>query len=197
MNLPNKLTVLRIIIVPLCVFFLLMPSIPHHYLIAAVLFGIASYTDHLDGAIARKHDMITDFGKFADPLADKIMVISALSCFVQLGLTSAVVLILIIIREFTVTSLRLVAVEKGKVVAANAWGKAKTISQIAAILLILLMQYAVELNAMGCVAIPSMDAVTAAFDIAAIVLMWIVVVLTWISGAIYVWDNREFIKNAK
>lgn len=197
MNLPNKLTVLRIVIVPFYVFFLLMPSIPHHYLIAVLLFGAAAYTDHLDGTIARKRNMITDFGKFADPLADKIMVLSALSCFVQLGLTNAVVLILIITREFMVTSLRLVAVEKGKVVAANAWGKAKTISQIAAVLLILVMQYIVELNTMGCISISNMDTVSFAFDIANQALMWIVVLFTWISGAIYIWDNREFIKNAK
>lgn len=195
MNLPNKLTVLRIVIVPFYVFFLLMPSIPHHYLVAVLLFGLASYTDHLDGAIARKRNMITDFGKFADPLADKIMVISALSCFVQLGLMNAVILILIIAREFMVTSLRLAAVGKGKVVAANAWGKAKTISQIAAILLIMIMQYIMELNTMGCISVP--DVMTLVFDIAAAVLMWIVVLFTWISGAIYIWDNQEFIKNAK
>ncbi len=197
MNLPNKLTVLRIAIVPFYVFFLLMPSVPHHFLIAFLLFGVAAYTDHLDGTIARKRNMITDFGKFADPLADKIMVISALGCFVELGLTSSIILILIIAREFMVTSLRLVAVEKGKVVAANSWGKAKTVSQIVAILLILAMQYVLELHTIGCITIFNIETVTLVFNIAGIVLMGIVVLFTWISGAIYIWNNREFIKNAK
>ena len=94
MNLPNKLTVLRLILVPFFVFFLLMPSIPHHFLAAFVIFAAASYTDHLDGKIARKRNMVTDFGKFADPLADKILVFSAIACFIQLGLTSAPVLII-------------------------------------------------------------------------------------------------------
>ena len=113
MNLPNKLTVLRLILVPFYVFFLLMPIIPHHYLIALVIFAVASYTDHLDGKIARKYNMITDFGKFADPLADKVMIVSALACFVELGLTSAVALIIILAREFIVAGMRTVAASEG------------------------------------------------------------------------------------
>ena len=148
MNLPNKLTVLRIILVPFYIFFLLMPGIPHHYLIALIIFAAASYTDHLDGKIARKYNMITDFGKFADPLADKIMILAALACFVQLGLTNAIVLTVIISREFMVTAMRLVASSKGKVVAANSWGKAKTVSQIIAVLIILILQYILELGNM-------------------------------------------------
>ena len=108
MNTPNKLTVLRLIMVPFYVFFILVP-VPHHYLIAAAIFGAAAYTDHLDGKLARKHNMITDFGKFADPLADKIMILAALACFIQVGITNAVILIIIVAREFMVTSIRLVA----------------------------------------------------------------------------------------
>src|SRR5574344_1588229 len=129
MNIPNKLTVMRLIFVPFYVFLLLIPSIPHPYIIAILLFGAAAYTDHLDGKIARKNNMITDFGKFADPLADKIMILAALACFVQIGLTNSIILILIVSREFMVTSIRLVASSQGKVVAANKWGKAKTVSQ--------------------------------------------------------------------
>ena len=142
MNLPNKLTMLRLIFVPFYVFFLLMTAIPHHYLIALIIFAAAAYTDHLDGKIARKYNMVTDFGKFADPLADKIMIFSALACFIQLGLTGAVVLIITAAREFAVTSVRLVAADKGKVVAANIWGKLKTVSQIAAVLAVMLLQNA-------------------------------------------------------
>lgn len=197
MNTPNKLTVVRIILVPFYVFFLLMPSVPHHYLIATIIFGAAAYTDHLDGSIARKRNMITDFGKFADPLADKIMIISALGCFVQIGLTNAIILILVVSREFMVTSIRLVAADKGKVVAANVWGKAKTISQIAVVLIVLLMQYILELNSMNCINLENADTLAFAFSIAADVLMWIMVFFTLLSGVIYIWDNREYIKNAK
>ena len=187
MNTPNKLTILRIILVPFFVAVLLLPQIPHHYIIAAIIFGAASYTDHLDGKIARKNNLITDFGKFADPLADKIMVTAALACFVQVGLT----------REFMVTSMRLVAAGKGKVVAANNWGKAKTVSQIVAVLLILIMQYILELNAMGCISLENIGLISSIFYVASDILMWIVVALTLISGIIYMWDNREFVKNAK
>ena len=196
-NTPKKRTVLRIILVPFFVAVLLLPQIPHHYIIAAIIFGAASYTDHLDGKIARKNNLITDFGKFADPLADKIMVTAALACFVQVGLTNAIVLILILTREFMVTSMRLVAAGRGKGVAANNWGKAKTVSQIVAVLLILIMQYILELNAMGCISLENIGLISSIFYVASDILMWIVVALTLISGIIYMWDNREFVKNAK
>ena len=197
MNLPNKLTVLRIILVPFYIFFLLMPVIPHHYLIALIIFGIASYTDHLDGKIARKYNMITDFGKFADPLADKIMILAALACFVQLGFTNAVVLTVIVSREFMVTAMRLVASSKGKVVAANNWGKAKTISQIAAVLLVMILQYILELNTLSVIKIENTEQITSVFSIIGECAVWISAVLTIISGVIYIVQNFEFIKNAK
>lgn len=197
MNTPNKLTLLRIIIVPFFVAILLLPQIPHHCIIAALLFGIAAYTDHLDGKIARKKNLITDFGKFADPLADKIMVTAALACFVQIGLTNAVILIFVLTREFTVTSIRLVASGKGKVIAANKWGKAKTVSQIVVVLAVLIMQYILELDEMGCIAVGNIETLTSVFYVTYDILMWIMVVLTVISGTIYIWDNREFVKNAK
>ncbi len=196
MNLPNKLTVLRIILVPFYMFFLLMPGIPHHYLIAFLIFAAASYTDHLDGKIARKYNMITDFGKFADPLADKIMILAALACFIQLGLTNAIVLTVIVAREFMVTAMRLVASSKGKVVAANNWGKAKTISQIAAVLLVLLLQYILELGSMKLISIDTAG-LTGVFGIIGEVALWISAALTIISGIIYIVQNFEFIKNAK
>ncbi len=197
MNTPNKLTVLRILLVPFYVFFLLMSSIPHHYLIATALFGAAAYTDHLDGKIARKYNMITDFGKFADPLADKVMILAALACFVQLDLTNAVILILIVSREFMVTSIRLVASAKGKVVAANNWGKAKTISQIVAVLGMMMMQYILELNSLNILHFANVDSVALWLNVAGDVLLWIATALTLISGIIYIVQNIDFIKTAK
>ncbi len=197
MNLPNKLTLMRILLVPFYIFFLLMPGIPHHYLISFIIFAAAAYTDHLDGKIARKYNLITDFGKFADPLADKIMILAALACFIQLGLTNAVVLIVIVSREFMVTAIRLVASAKGKVVAANNWGKAKTISQIAAVLLVMLLQYILELNHMGIISLSEPEKLSWYFLIAGEAAIWISAVLTLISGVIYLVQNFEFIKNAK
>ena len=197
MNLPNKLTLMRILLVPFYIFFLLMPGIPHHYLISFIIFAAAAYTDHLDGKIARKYNLITDFGKFADPLADKIMILAALACFIQLGLTNAVVLILIVSREFMVTAIRLVASAKGKVVAANNWGKAKTISQIAAVLLVMLLQYILELNHMGIISLSEPEKLSWYFLIAGEAAIWMSAVLTLISGVIYLVQNFEFIKNAK
>ena len=186
MNTPNKLTLLRILLVPFFVLFLLLPSIPHHYLLAGLVFGAAALTDHFDGSLARKHGQITDFGTFADPLADKILV-------------GAVAVIIILFREFLVTSIRLVASGKGKVIAANKWGKAKTISQIVAILMILVLQYVDELVSLGIVPLAAEDAQV--FSTAALIIgqiaTWICVLFTLISGAIYLWDNREFVKTAK
>ena len=141
--------------------------------------------------------MITDFGKFADPLADKVMIAAALACFVQLGLTNAVVLIIIITREFAVTSVRLVAADKGKVVAANKWGKAKTISQISAVLFILLINYILELHKLGVIHIERYDEAAFLCGVASDVLLWISAVLTLLSGAIYIVQNIDFIKQAK
>ncbi len=197
MNMPNKLTLLRLILVPFYVFFLLMPAVPHHYLIALIIFSVAAYTDHLDGKIARKYNMITDFGKFADPLADKVMILSAYACFVELGLTSSVALIIIMFREFLVTSIRLVASAKGEVVAANNWGKAKTVSQMIAVMVVMLLQYILELNKMGIISMEHTDTVTIGITIADESFIWLSVLLTLISGVIYLIQNFRFIKNAK
>ena len=197
MNTPNKLTMLRLILVPFYAFFLLMPSIPHHFLIAFIIFAAAAYTDHLDGKIARKKNMITDFGKFADPLADKVMIVAALACFIQLDITNAVVLIIIVTRDFAVTSVRLAAADKGKVVAANKWGKAKTISQIVSVLVIMLMYYILELHKLGIITLGSYDTAAFWFGVTSDILMWISVVFTLISGVIYIVQNIDFIKQAK
>ena len=148
MNLPNKLTILRVAMIPFFVFFLLNAKIPYHQYLAAAVFIVASITDALDGHIARKYNLITNFGKFMDPLADKLLVCSALICFVELGLIPSWIVIVIISREFIISGFRLVASDNGVVIAASYWGKFKTVSQmIMSVLLILHIKHPVLLLA--------------------------------------------------
>lgn len=142
MNLPNKLTIFRIILVPIMVIIPFLGiegslwNIPIQNLIIIAIFAIASYTDHLDGKIARKNNLVTTFGKFADPLADKILVLSAMLMLVEMQKIPAWIPIIVLTREFVVSGYRLIAVEKGgKVIAANIWGKLKTVTQMIAIIL--------------------------------------------------------------
>ena len=126
MNLPNKLTVLRVLMIPFFVFFMLTDFLGYAgRIIALVLFVAASFTDFLDGFIARKYHLVTNFGKFMDPLADKLLVCSALICFVENGELAAWIVIIIIAREFIISGFRLVASDNGVVIAANYWGKFK------------------------------------------------------------------------
>lgn len=192
MNLPNKLTVLRIVLVPLIIACMLIPF-PFRFLAAGILFGIASITDALDGRIARRDNLITDFGKFADPLADKILVISVMVCFVKLDLCGAVPLIIIIFREFTVTSIRLVAAAKGNVIAANLWGKVKTVSQIIAIVSVFFMQFIYEILERTMTNQAALVNLYDIFTIIGQVMFWIVAVITVISGIKYLIDNKEII----
>ena len=199
MNLPNKLTVARIIMVPFFVVFLVNVTIPHHFLIAGLIFALASFTDLLDGKIARKRNLVTNFGKFLDPLADKILVISALACFVNLGLAELWFVLIIIAREFMVTSIRLIAVNTGEVIAANIWGKAKTVSQMVAIVGILIMQYLQELinlSVMPSFTVGQFSSSTV-FWFAGNVLVGISTLFTIISGAIYLKQNWNLFKNSK
>ena len=142
MNLPNKLTIFRIILVPIMVIIPFLGiteelwGIPIQNLIIIAIFAVASYTDHLDGKIARKHNLVTTFGKFADPLADKILVLSAMLMLVEMQKLPAWIPIIVLTREFVVSGYRLIAVEKGgKVIAASIWGKIKTATQMVAIIL--------------------------------------------------------------
>ena len=193
MNLPNKLTILRVILIPFFVFFLISPFFDGYgNYIALAIFIIASLTDMADGKIARKNGLVTDFGKFADPLADKILVLAAFLCFVQLGICDCVAVIIVLFREFSVTSIRLIAASKGKVVAANMWGKAKTVSQMIAIIAVIAMQIVLELPEVGLNFIN-----TATFEpiffVVGEILIWISVVFTIISGVVYIVQNRQFI----
>lgn len=139
MNLPNKLTILRILLIPVFVLMFYL-NIPFAKLIAAGVFVIASLTDTLDGHIARSRNMITDFGKFLDPIADKLLVVSAFLMLVESGSLSAVIVIIIIAREFIVSAFRMVAASEGLVIAAGPLGKIKTITQMLAVILLLVEQ---------------------------------------------------------
>ncbi len=140
MNLPNKLTLLRVLLVPFFVASLLWGQGQNQMLrvVALIIFIVASLTDMLDGQIARRYHLVTNFGKFMDPLADKLLVCSALICFVELRQISAVVVIIIIAREFVISGFRLVAADAGVVIAASWWGKLKTVSQMIAVILMII-----------------------------------------------------------
>lgn len=191
MNLPNKLTMLRIMLVPLFVAAMLIPF-PLHNLAALLLFAVASITDMFDGRIARERNLVTDFGKFADPLADKILVLAAMLCFVQNGLCDCVAVIIVLLREFAVTSIRLIAAAKGEVVAANIWGKVKTVTQMTAIIAILVMQSVLDVMTFANVAIPTL--LPGIFFCAGEILIWISTIFAIISGVIYLKQNWKFIE---
>ena len=190
MNLANKLTLARVIMVPLFVVFMMCGGIPYNYLWALVVFAAASITDMIDGKVARKYNMITDFGKFLDPLADKILVTAALVCMVELKWTAAWVVVVILVREFAVSGVRLVAAssDKKKVIAAGWLGKLKTAMTMVAICVILVMYIAAGFSWLP-----------AGFPIQLIsdILMYIAAALTLVSGVQYMWDYREFIDPKK
>lgn len=140
MNLPNRLTLLRVILIPVFVFFLMSKDGNdwQYTIIAFIVFIIASLTDTLDGYLARKYQLITNFGKFMDPLADKLLVCSALICFIELNRLPAWIVLIIIAREFAISGFRLVASDVGIVIAASKWGKAKTVTQMITVMLLIL-----------------------------------------------------------
>ncbi len=216
MNLANKLTMFRIVIVPFFVFFMCFTGIQHRYLYALILFILASITDMLDGKVARKYNMITSFGKFLDPLADKILVAAALVCFVELRWTSAWVVFVILAREFVVSGVRLVAAgsEKKVVIPAGRLGKIKTAVTMAAICVILFMHIlegfrviADETTVMTTGYVIDYDylfsstheSLGAYFPIQLIsdILMYASAALTLASGVKYLYDYREFIDPKK
>ncbi len=197
LNLANKLTMFRVVLVPFFIVAVSIPQIPMRFLWALVIFVIASITDMLDGKIARKNNMVTNFGKFLDPLADKILVAAALICFVELGWTRAWIVAVIMMREFTVSGVRLAAVssEKKAVIPANIWGKLKTAFTMTAIIAILLLHifadfgFICDLGGTAGFAFP----ITIVSDI----LMYITLALTVISGVKYIYDYRECIDPRK
>ena len=199
MNLPNKLTLTRIILVPVFMIFVSLTSLDGivdgnfnatFYLLAGIVFAAASFTDYLDGHLARKWHMVTDFGKFADPLADKLLTTVAFIYMMRDGVCSPVVLCIILAREFAVSGLRMVAAgaKDGKVIAANMWGKVKTVLQMLSIIFYFF--------GMAIAANVSWDATVMVVGVS-VVLCWLVAAVTAISGIKYLWDNRSFINTAK
>ena len=173
MNLPNKLTVLRVIMVPFFVFFMLTDvGGSANKWIALVIFCVASLTDMLDGKIARARNLVTNFGKFMDPLADKLLVCSAMICMIPTGKLAAWIVIVIIAREFIISGFRLVAADSGIVIAASYWGKFKTVAQMAMII-VLIADFG------------------GVFDMIGTVLIWVSLVLTVVSLVDYVAKNVQ------
>ena len=173
MNTPNKLTVARMILVPFLVVFLLTGwGGEANRWICLAIFVAASVTDWFDGHLARKYNLITNFGKFMDPLADKLLVCSAMICMIEVDKLPAWVVIIIIGREFIISGFRLIAAENGVVIAANYWGKFKTVSQMIMIILLL-----IDLGGV--------------FDILEQIFIWLSLALTVISLITYIWQNKS------
>lgn len=177
MNLPNKLTMFRVILIPFFIVFLLVPGIPAGKWIALAIFIVASLTDLLDGKIARKYNLVTNFGKFMDPLADKLLVCAALICLIELERIPSWIVIIIISREFIISGFRLVAADNQVVIAASYWGKFKTTFQMV----------------MVCLMIANMDALSLLTQI----VMWIAVVLTIVSLVDYLVKNKGVLLDGK
>ena len=177
MNLPNKITIFRMCMIPLFLVFFLIDTIPYGNWIALGIFIIACLSDAVDGHLARKHNLVTNFGKFMDPLADKLLVCSALICLVEMGRIPAWIVIIIIAREFIISGFRLIASDNGVVIAANYWGKFKTVFQMI----------------MVCLMIGNIPALQILTDI----VMWISLALTVISLIDYVWKNKAVMADTK
>ncbi len=179
MNLPNKLTILRVIMVPLMVLFLVLDFGKTGDYIALAIFCLASFTDYLDGHLARKNHLVTDFGKFMDPLADKLLVGSAAICLVEQGLLPAWMVCVLIGREFVISGFRLVAAENGVVIAASIWGKLKTTCQM-------FMTIALMLH---------FD--HPAWQMLEQILVWGSLILTILSLVDYIYKNRQVLKGGE
>ena len=180
MNLPNKLTIMRVILIPFFVFFLLSPYFPAYgNYIAVAIFIVASLTDMLDGKIARKYNLVTNFGKFMDPLADKLLVCSAMICLIELDRLAAWIVIVIISREFIISGFRLVASDNGVVIAASYWGKFKTTFQMLMVIVLIL------------------DIQMPFFQILGTVLTYVALILTVVSLIDYIVKNKDVLKDQK
>lgn len=179
MNLPNKLTIARVLMIPFFVFFMFMPSVPYNNYIAVTIFILASLTDLADGKIARKYNLVTNFGKFMDPLADKLLVCSAMICLVETGQLAAWIVIVIISREFIISGFRLVASDNGVVIAASYWGKFKTTFQMLMIIVLIL-------NLPGNF-----------FKILGVILTWVALILTIVSLCDYLMKNKDVLREQK
>ena len=194
LNLPNILTISRIVITPIFLFVILMESLQHRFLIACIIFAIGSITDAVDGHLARKNNQITNFGKFLDPIADKILTTSALLAFMSMGLCNIWIVMLVLTREFAIASVRMIAASNGVVIPANIWGKIKTVTQMVFTILIMLLgevYFVVESSNVALFAkLPDLSLISNG-------LLWITAILTVVSGGIYLYDSRKIIDFTK
>lgn len=190
MNLPNKLTLLRVLLIPV----FMVCAAQRWWLAAGIVFAAASFTDYLDGHIARARGLVTDFGKFADPLADKLLTTVAFLYMLVDGVCSPVVLALILAREFAVAGVRMIAAGApgGKVIAANLWGKVKTVTQMVTILV-----YYFGMSIEGMVRGDAYAGSAYGVQTVSVVLCCVVAIVTVLSGAQYLWSNRAYINTAK
>ena len=189
MTTANKLTLFRVLLIPLFIFFMLSSnSVPYNFLWSLVIFVSASVTDMLDGMIARKYNQITDIGKLLDPLADKMLIISAFICLIHLNVINVVAVIIVIMREFLITALRAFAKEKQVIIAAGMLGKIKTVSQIIYIVFILIYQELIFVNLIKNA--PIYSAIN-------FVLVWLMVLFTVISAIHYIYANISLFYNNK
>ena len=194
LNVPNILTIARIFITPVFLAVILMDNLPHKFLIACIIFSIGSITDAIDGHLARKNNQITNFGKFLDPIADKILTTSALLAFMSMGLCNIWIVMLVLTREFAIASVRMIAAAGGVVIPANIWGKIKTVSQMVFTILIMLLGETWEIlsntNKVLFEKLPDLSLVSNG-------LLWITAILTVISGIIYLNDSKKIIDFTK
>lgn len=194
LNVPNILTIARIFITPVFLAVILVDTLPHKFLIACIIFSIGSITDAIDGHLARKHKQITNFGKFLDPIADKILTTSALLAFMSMGLCNIWIVMLVLTREFAIASVRMIAAAGGVVIPANIWGKIKTVSQMTFTILIMLLGEVWEIisntNIELFEKLPNLSLVSNG-------LLWITAILTIISGVIYLNDSKKIIDFTK
>lgn len=197
MNLPNKLTVMRILLVPVLVIIAMIDfpvkvyNIPLEYILVDIIFIIAAITDKVDGYLARKNNQVTTFGKFLDPIADKILVVSALIILVERGTIPAWIPIIIVFREFLVSGYRLIASQSsGKVIAANKWGKLKTVTQMVAIILTL-----IDVNPIGTIFTSSLTGFNFVLNLLDTLLMFLCVIATIFSGYEYLKDGKDILKD--
>lgn len=194
LNTPNKLTVARILITPVYLALILWESLPHRFLIATLVYSIAAITDAIDGKLARKNNQITNFGKLLDPIADKILTTSALLAFMQMGLCNIWIVMIVLTREFTVASIRMIAAADGVVIPANIWGKLKTVSQMTFTIVIMLLG---EVYSILAAYNPVWYGKVPALALISNILLWITAVLTVVSGVIYVIDSKKVIDYTK
>lgn len=187
LNLPNKLTIIRILLTPVFLFLFFAEFIPHNYLYALIVFAVAAITDFADGKIARIRNLITNFGKIADPIADKILTTTTLLCFMQKNLCSIWVILIILTREFSVSAIRISAASQGAVIPANIYGKIKTVMQMVFSIFILSL---IAIQSGFSFSIPYFETISA-------IMMWILAVVTLASGVIYIKDSAKMIDYSK